>query len=109
MTPYIISGIVSVIAGVLVFLLQGAIRENHRLRKEKNEFEEASRKALKNGVKCLLRSKLMELHDLYVIDKHITSTEYENWMQMYASYRDLGGNGMITHMADDIKELKMDT
>ena len=100
--------IVSVVAAVLAFILQNVIRENHLLKKEKNEFEKATLDALKKGVRCLLRSKLMELHDIYVEVKLITPTEYENWTRMYASYKALGGNGMITHMADDIEGLKMD-
>ena len=100
--------IVSVVAAVLAFILQNVIRENHLLKKEKNEFEKATLDALKKGVRCLLRSKLMELHDIYVEVKLIRRTEYENWTRMYASYKALGGNGMITHMADDIEGLKMD-
>lgn len=109
MIELIFSGIVSVIAAVLAFVLQNVIRENHRLKKEKSDTEKATLEALKNGVRCLLRSKLMELHDIYVEAKRITPTEYENWTRMYASYRALGGNGMITHMAEDIEKLKMDT
>lgn len=108
MTEIILTGIVSVIAAVLAFILQNVLRENHRLKKEKSADEKATLEALKNGVRCLLRSKLMELHDIYVEAKRITPTEYENWTRMYASYKSLGGNGMITHMADDIEELKMD-
>ena len=108
MTEIILTGVVSVIAAVLAFILQNVIRENHRLKKEKSTEEKVTFDALKNGVKCLLRSKLMEYHDMYIDAKHITSTEYENWTHMYDSYKDLGGNGMITHMAEDIEDLKMD-
>lgn len=108
MIEIILTGVVSVVATVLAFILKGVIRENHRLKKEKSDTEKATLEALKNGVRCLLRSKLMELHDIYVEAKRLTPTEYENWTRMYASYRALGGNGMITHMAEDIEELKMD-
>ena len=108
MIEIVFSGIVSIAATVLGFLLKNSIRENRQLRKEKSEKEEKTVDALKNGVKCLLRSKLMEYHDIYVNQKHISPTEYENWTQMYDSYHDLGGNGMITHMAEDIEDLKMD-
>lgn len=108
MIDIIFSGVVSLVAAILAFILQNVIRENHRLKKEKSEEEKATLSALKNGVRCLLRSKLMELHDIYVEAKRISPTEYENWTRMYASYRALGGNGMITHMAEDIEELKMD-
>ncbi len=108
MIEAIISGVMSLVAAVLAFILKNAIQENRKLKKEKSEEEKVTFDALKNGVKCLLRSKLMEYHDIYVEAKHVTSTEYENWTQMYASYHDLGGNGMITHMAEDIEDLKMD-
>ena len=108
MIEIVFSGIVSVVAAVLGFLLKSSIKENHRLKQEKSEEEKKTLTALKDGVKCLLRSKLMEYHDIYVEEKHITSTEYENWTQMYKAYHDLHGNGMITHMAEDIEDLKMD-
>ena len=50
----------------------------------------------------------MELHDIYVETKRVSPTEYDNWTRMYESYKALEGNGMITHMADDIEDLKMD-
>lgn len=108
MIEAIVTGIMSLLSAVLAFVLKNKIRENRELKKEKDAEEKLTFDALKNGVKCLLRSKLMEYHDIYVDAKHVTSTEYENWTQMYASYHDLGGNGMITHMAEDIEELKMD-
>lgn len=104
----IVSGVASLIAAILAFILKNVIGENRKLKKEKAEDETKTLTALKDGVKCLLRSKLMEYHDLYVEVKHITPTEYENWTQMYKAYHDLHGNGMITHMAEDIEDLKMD-
>lgn len=108
MIATILAGVVSLISAVLTFVLQNVIRENRQLRKEKSENDKLTFDSLKGGVKCLLRSKLMEYHDKYTNLKRISPTEYENWMQMYNAYHNLGGNGMITHMAEDIKELKMD-
>lgn len=103
----IFTGVVSLVSAVLAFILQNVIRENHQLKKEKSEEAKKTFDSLKGGVKCLLRSKLMEYHDIYMDANHISPTEYENWIQMYNSYHNLGGNGMITHMAEDIEELKM--
>ena len=108
MIEIIFSGIMSLVVAVLTFVLQNVIRENKRLKKERTEDDTKTLNALKDGVKCLLRSKLMEYHDIYIEQKHITPTEYENWIQMYEAYHDLHGNGMITHMAEDIENLKMD-
>ena len=108
MIEIILTGIVSVVAAILAFVLQNVIQENRWLKQEKSFEEKATFGALKDGLKCLLRSQLMEYHNKYVEAKHISATDYENWMQMYTSYNELGGNGMITHMADDIENLKMD-
>lgn len=108
MIEAIFAGVASLVSAVLAFILKNAISENRRLKKEKSESETKTLTAMRDGVKCLLRSKLMEYHDIYVEAKHITPTEYENWTQMYKAYHDLHGNGMITHMAEDIEELKMD-
>lgn len=108
MIEIILTGVMTVVSAVLAFVLKNKIQENRNLKKEKIEDEAKTLEALKGGVKCLLRSKLMEYHDIYVEVKHITPTEYENWTQMYKAYHDLHGNGMITHMAEDIEELKMD-
>lgn len=108
MIAIILTGIVSLVSTILAFVLQNVIRENCQLKKEKSKEEKITFEALKCGVKCLLRSKLMEYHDKYVEANHVSPNEYENWKQMYASYHNLGGNGMITHMAEDIEKLKMD-
>lgn len=103
----ILSGVVSIVGGVLIFLLQGAIRENRKLRMMQKENDEIKNKAICDGVQCLLRSKLIELYYKYNLDESITRTDYENWSQMFKAYKDLGGNGAIAHMKEDIENLKI--
>ena len=38
---------------------------------------------------------------------HIPSYAYENFCEMYEAYHSLGGNGMITHMYEEVKELEI--
>ena len=38
---------------------------------------------------------------------HIPSYAYENFCEMYEAYHRLGGNGMITHMYEEVKELEI--
>ena len=102
---YIITILTSVASAMLVFLLQGVIRENNRLKREKEQSIEQREKALENGVVCLLRVKLIEYHSKYMALGEITSHAYENWMLMYKAYKALGGNGMIDHMKAEIEEL----
>lgn len=102
---YIITIVTSVVSAMLVFLLQSQIKENRKLKFEKEQTFFEHEKALENGVVCLLRVKLIEYHAKYTELEYITTHVYENWMMMYRAYKKLGGNGMVEHMKDEIDEL----
>ena len=72
------------------------------LKKQKKD-----RDANSKGTMLLLRVQLIEYHDKYTILGSIPSYAYENFCEMYEAYHELGGNGMITHMFDEIKELEI--
>ena len=95
----------SVASAMLVFLLQSVIKENHRLKQEKEEKEAARSSAIEEGIVCLLRVKLIELHTEHMREGIISAQAYQNWMLMYKAYKALGGNGMIDHMKAEIEEL----
>ncbi len=95
----------SVISAMLVFILQSVIRENARLKKERDENRAIRHKAMENGVVCILRKLLMDEHELWVGKGYITSHALESGLLMYKAYKDLGGNGMIDHMEDEIQSL----
>jgi len=106
---YLISIITSVVAslvsGVLVFILQSVIKENRELKEKKEAADANEQNALKEGVLCLLRVKLIEYHTKYTKTKSISSHGLDNWLMMYQAYKSLGGNGMIEHMKEEIEEL----
>lgn len=95
----------SVISAMLVFILQSVIRENVRLKKEKDEKQSKHDTAIENGVVCILRKHLMDEHEIWVAKGYITSHALESGLLMYKAYKDLGGNGMIDHMEDEIQAL----
>lgn len=97
----------SVISAMLVFVLQSVIRENARLKKEKDEKQQKHDAALENGVVCILRKHLMDEHEIWVNKGYITSHALESGLLMYKAYKDLGGNGMIDHMEDEIQTLPL--
>lgn len=88
MTTYQIS--LPVILGYIVWLLQD---------------QKKSKDANSRGTRCLLRVKLIEYHDRYIEEGKIPSYALQNFLDMYGAYHDLGGNGMITQMLEDIKKL----
>ena len=56
------------------------------------------------GTMILLRDKIIEDHDKYVIERRpMPSYAYENFIETYEAYKALGGNGMAQKMFDEIK------
>jgi hypothetical protein len=94
---------------MLVFVLQGIIRENNRLKKEKEQTLEEREKALENGVVCLLRVKLIEYHAKYMELGYITTHAYENWMLMYKAYKAMKGNSFIDEIYEVVVTWQIET
>ena len=69
--------------------------------------QKKSRDANSRGTMLLLRVQLIEYHDKYMSLGHIPTYAYENFCEMYEAYHSLGGNGMITHMYEEVKELEI--
>ena len=65
------------------------------------------RDANSRGTMLLLRVQLIEYHDKYTTQGEIPSYAYENFEEMYKAYHDLGGNGMVTKMHEEIQELHL--
>lgn len=101
----LLSIISTVAAGVLVYILQLKIKENKELKREREAQKTKHEAAIENGMVCILRKHLMDEHEKWMSEKHITPQALENGLAMYAAYKALGGNGMIDHMKDDIQEL----
>jgi len=73
------------------------------LLKQRKKSEDANSR----GTMLLLRVQLIEYHDRYTALGHIPSYAYENFVEMYEAYHDLGGNGMVTHMYEEVKKLEI--
>ena len=82
--------ILPIALGYIVWLLQ-------QQKKDKNSNE--------RGTMLLLRVQLIEYHTKYMRLGEIPSYAYQNFEEMYEAYHDLGGNGMVKKMYEEIKEL----
>lgn len=71
--------------------------------------QKKERDANSKGTMLLLRVQLIEYHDKYVKLGEIPSYAYENFNEMYEAYHNLGGNGMVTKMHNEIQELHLQT
>lgn len=59
-------------------------------------------KALGEGVQSLLRSQLIEYHDKYTERGYCPVYAKEAARRSYEAYHELGGNGVITKLYNDI-------
>lgn len=69
--------------------------------------QKRDRDANGRGTMLLLRVQLIEYHDRYMKERHIPSYALENFIEMYEAYHDLGGNGMVTKMYEEVLELEV--
>lgn len=69
--------------------------------------QKKDRDANSRGTMLLLRVQLIEYHDKYTSLGEIPSYAYKNFMEMYEAYHELGGNGMVTKMKEEIEELHL--
>lgn len=69
--------------------------------------QKKDRDANSKGTMLLLRVQLIEYHDKYMEQGNIPSYAYDNFIEMYEAYHELGGNGMVTKMYEEIRELHL--
>lgn len=87
---YIVYPILVAMCGYIVWLL-----------KQQKKDRDANAK----GTMLLLRAKLIEYHSEWMERQYVTRHGLQNFLEMYDAYHSLGGNGMVTHMKEEIEKL----
>lgn len=67
--------------------------------------QKRDRDANSEGTMLLLRVQLIEYHEEWMGRGYTTKHGIQNFIEMYEAYHSLGGNGMITQLLEDVKEL----
>ena len=67
--------------------------------------QKKDRDANSKGTMLLLRVQMIEYHSKYMKMGDIPSYAYQNFCEMYEAYHELGGNGMVTKMKQEIEDL----
>ncbi len=67
--------------------------------------QKGDRDANSKGTMLLLRVQLIEYHEKWTKREYITKHGLENFIEMYDAYHALGGNGMVTQLLQEVKEL----
>ena len=102
--------VLPVVLGYIVWILQQQRKERLKdgiERDKRIDLENKKREANSKGTMLLLRVQLIDYHDKYVKKGYIPSYAYENFIEMYEAYHRLGGNGMVTHMKEEIENLRL--
>lgn len=82
--------VLPILLGYIVWLLK---RQNKK------------RDANSKGTMLLLRVQLIVYHEKWTERGYTTKHGIENFIEMYDSYHALGGNGMVTHLLEEVQEL----
>lgn len=64
-------------------------------------------KKIADGVKCLLRNKMLEIYYRHQDTKTMRQYEKENFVMLYAAYKALKGNSFIDDINNIIKTWKI--
>ena len=64
-------------------------------------------KKIAEGVKCLLRSKMLEIYYRNKNTETIRQYEKENFLLLYAAYKALKGNSFIDDIKEEIRKWKV--
>lgn len=98
--------------GYIVWLLQTqktSKKEDERRMAEEAIAQKKKENSQRDALKCLLRVQLIEYHDKYTERGSIPSYAYDNFDEMYHTYHELGGNGMVSKMKEEIDSLRLRT
>ena len=71
--------------------------------------KEADRRqsAMEAGIRALLRDRILQAYYHYSERRWITLHGLENVTALYNEYHALGGNGAVTKLVDDLRELEV--
>ena len=64
-------------------------------------------KKIAEGMKCLLRSKMLEIYYRNKNTETIRQYEKENFLLLYAAYKALKGNSFIDDIKEEIRKWKV--
>ncbi len=84
--------VLSVVLGYIVWLLKQ---------------QKKDRDVNSKGTMLMLRAKLIEYHKEWTERNYITKHGLQNFIEMYEAYHELGGNGMVTHLLEEVEELQI--
>lgn len=62
----------------------------------------------REGVKCLLRSQMLDIYYRCKDTKVIREYEYKNFIACYTAYKAMGGNSFIDHIKNEVDDFTIE-
>lgn len=84
----------------------GVVTSKLKKTKEKDENEKKKNEAIELGVQALLRNEIIRRYREFETKGEISILDQENLDEMFTQYKNLGGNGTVKKMMNDLYELK---
>ena len=98
----VLSYLIPTILGGLLGFISTKLKKN----KEKEEEEKKKINVLELGVQALLRNEIIRRYREFESKGEISILDQENLDEMFIQYQNLGGNGTVKKMMNDLYELK---
>lgn len=99
LTKYWLQWLCGIAAGAIV----AAFRKLHKRQKAADERQ----KATERGIQALLRDRIVQAYYHYAERGWITLHGLQNVDAMYVEYHNLGGNGTVTKLVEDLREMEV--
>lgn len=84
----------------------GVVTSKLKKTKEKDEKEKKKNEAIELGVQALLRNEIIRRYREFESKGEISILDQENLDEMFTQYKNLGGNGTVKKMMNELYELK---
>lgn len=109
-TYYILLPVISTALIGWVGMMLKEQREKEKARENNIKKDEAEakkiRRANSTGIMLVLRYMLKRYHSEYMIQGQMSYSQYQDWLDLYHAYKDLGGNSIADEWNEDIEHLK---
>lgn len=96
-----------VLTGGLAAAVVGAIKELVIFLTGRKDARAGAIKALQDGQRIILHDRIKFLGRSFVLEKEIDLDDRADLLEMHRIYHELGGNGNLTQLMEDVKRLPL--
>jgi len=96
---------INIISIILSYLIPAGLGAGIGFLSTKVKKNQAKEKAIEEGVQALLRNELVREYREYKSKGELSILDKENIEAMFNQYKNLGGNGTVKHLIEELMEL----